>query len=114
MKLPNLGRAFIDIRKLRDYVLDPNNARGRHKARVFKSALGITIEDVDALADAIRMGIHNAEATLGELDFYGQRYAVDCRIETGSGSALVRTGWIIRVGETFPRLTTCFVIRNRE
>ena len=108
MKLPNLDRAYIDVRKLRDYVLDSDNARGRHKARVFKSALGITIEDAHELARTSRVGIQNAEATLGELDFYGQRYAVDCRIETGSGSAIVRNWRDNSGGRNFSQIDHLF------
>jgi hypothetical protein len=33
MKLPNPKRAVVDIAKLRDYILNPEHPRGRHKAR---------------------------------------------------------------------------------
>ena len=38
--LRNADSAVIDPRKLLDYILDPTNPQGRHKARVFKRALG--------------------------------------------------------------------------
>jgi hypothetical protein len=41
MKLPNATHAVVDVAKLRDYCLNPGHARGRHKARVFASVLGI-------------------------------------------------------------------------
>ncbi len=44
MKLPNSDRAVVDIAKLRDYCLNPAHPRGRHKARVFAAALGLTAE----------------------------------------------------------------------
>jgi len=47
MKLPNGERAFVDMAKLRDYSLDPAHKEGRHKARVFAAALGLTRNDVD-------------------------------------------------------------------
>jgi len=31
MKLPNGTRAVVDIRKLRDYCLDPHSPKGRNK-----------------------------------------------------------------------------------
>ena len=52
----------------------------------------------------------SSEATLGELDQYGQRYTVDMLITGPNGNAVnVRTGWIIKVGSNAPELTTIFV-----
>jgi hypothetical protein len=53
MKLQNLDKASIDIVKLTRYALDMNHPEGRHKARVFLSALGITAADGEWLAQAI-------------------------------------------------------------
>jgi hypothetical protein len=112
MKLPNASTAFVDIRKLSEYVLDENSPRGRHKARVFRSALGITVVDADALAELILTAIIHAECVTAERDFYGQRYTADCKIVFKGREAVVRTGWIVRQRENFPRLTTCFVLRG--
>lgn len=49
MKLPNGDRAEIPMQKLIGYCLNPEHPSGKHKARVFESALGITAEDVDVL-----------------------------------------------------------------
>ena len=113
MLLPNLEKCIIDLRKLSDYVLDLENARGRHKARVFKSSLGFTKENARELKIAILTAIRETECVAGESDFYGQRYTADCKISTEIGEATVRTGWIVRRGEDFPRLTTCFVLKER-
>lgn len=51
--LPNADQATIDAEKLIAYILDPDNAVGRHKAHVFEAALGITREDWEYLRDAI-------------------------------------------------------------
>ena len=53
MRLPNAENAFIDVRKLTEYVLDTADARGRHKARVFATALGLTLENARELRNAI-------------------------------------------------------------
>jgi hypothetical protein len=113
MKLPNFESAIIDIQKLTDYALNPESARGRHKARVFKSALGLSIDDAEWLKNTILDAIKSSEAVVGEKDFYGQRYTVDCKIKTDVGEATVRTAWIIRVKESFPRLTSCFVLKGK-
>lgn len=114
MKLPNAENAFLDIRKLREYALDPEDPRGRHKARVFKSALGFTTDDAETLSNLLLEAIKINDCSVGEQDFYGQRYTVDCKIETSVGVAAVRSGWIIRQNENFPRLTTCFVLKKRR
>jgi hypothetical protein len=46
MPIPNSEQAFIDIRKLTDYCLNLEHLDGRHKARVFKSALNIDLDNV--------------------------------------------------------------------
>ena len=47
MIFPNAERAVVDIRKLRDYCLDLTHDEGKHKARLFAAALGMTRDDVD-------------------------------------------------------------------
>ncbi len=113
MKLPNALNAFVDIRKLVDYVLDPTNIRGNHKARVMKAALGISRENAEELIDLILLAIKDSECEITERDFYGQRYSVDCKIVTEDGEAIVRSNWIVRRDEDFPRLTSCFVKKER-
>ena len=53
MKLPNADRAVIEIEKLRDYSLNPNHPKGKHKARVFLAALGLKADDAEALREKI-------------------------------------------------------------
>jgi hypothetical protein len=38
--LSNANRAILDLRKIDDYCLNASHPRGRHKARVFRDALG--------------------------------------------------------------------------
>jgi uncharacterized protein DUF6883 len=45
MRLPNADRALVDIRKLVDYSLNKQHEVGKHKARVFEAALGLTTDD---------------------------------------------------------------------
>lgn len=40
--IPNAKNAVVDIRKLRDYCLNPEHDDGKHKARLFSSVLGMT------------------------------------------------------------------------
>src|SRR4051812_17968485 len=112
MTLPNAEHAIIDLAKLRDYCLSPTHPVGRHKAAVFRSALGLIAEDADYLAALIREGVRDRPATLGRSDEFGQRYQVDLPLTTQTGSAIVCTAWIVRTGEDVPRLVTCYVEKN--
>jgi internalin A len=51
------------------------------------------------------------EAVPGDFDEYGQRYIVDFPVTRNQNTANVRTIWIIRTDETFPRLVSCYVLR---
>jgi hypothetical protein len=77
MKLPGGERAVVEIAKLRDYCLNPSHPRGRHKARVFASALNLTQADAEFLRQELLRAAREATATEGDADEYGERYVVD-------------------------------------
>jgi hypothetical protein len=110
MRLPNGERAIVRIEKLTEYSLNPWHEAGKHKARVFKAALGITIDDADWLRQKILESVPQAEALPGRLSAFGQKYVVDIIVERNRKSALVRTAWIIDRGSEFPRLTSCYIL----
>ena len=114
MLLPNGERAIVDIRKLRDYCLNPDNPRGSRKARVFRSALGMTKVDALALRQRLLQVAVSEPAQVGELDRYGQRYTLDFELRKGTRKVVVRSGWIILSNETAPRLTTCYVKKRKR
>lgn len=110
MRLPNGERALIDPRKLIAYSLDPEHDEGRHKAHLFVSLLGINQRNTELLIDAIEEAAVSGDASLGKSDHYGQRYAIDFAFTGPSGSATIRSAWIIRRDEDFPRLVTCYIL----
>jgi hypothetical protein len=110
MRIPNANRAVVDIAKLRDYCLNPKHPRGKNKARLFDSLLGLRAEDAERLRGRILEAVITNEALAGEEDDFGRRYSVDLEIARPETSVCVRTGWIIRTGEDFPRLTTCYIL----
>jgi hypothetical protein len=107
-RLPNGDRAHVDMDKLLHYCLD--ESRGRGKARVFKAALNLTSADASALRDALLRAAGHEQALQGTVDRNGTRYRVDFAMEHSSRRAMIRSGWIIRADEDFPRLVTCFVL----
>jgi len=87
MKLPNGDRAVVDMVKLTDYCLDPNHLRGRHKARVFASALGLTASNAGELRDALLKAARAEEAVPADQDQYGQRFVVDLTMARAAAKA---------------------------
>jgi hypothetical protein len=65
MKLPGGSDAIVEISKLRDYCLDPHHPRGRYKARVFLSTLGLTQTDAAFLRSVLMRVAREADAAAG-------------------------------------------------
>ena len=110
MKLPNGKRAFVDMAKLVDYCLNETHPRGKHKARVFAHALGLRAEEAPQLRRALLNAAREQDALLVGEDEFGQRYRVDFKMTTGAGQATVRSLWIVRGGEDFPRFVSGYVL----
>jgi hypothetical protein len=110
MKLPNGDKAIIDPRKVTDYSLSPEHDDGKHKARLFQELLGVSLENAQLLLDGLKEAAIRGEAIVGKQDRYGQRYVVDFAFAGPTGSAMIRSAWIIRTGENVPRLVTCYIL----
>lgn len=102
MKIPNADYVVVNIRKLRDYCLNSLHDEGKHKARLFESALGITADDAEQLRNIILQIVKTHEAE------YGQRYTVDFLLEWKGKQARIRSGWIIEHNSNIPRMTSCY------
>ena len=108
-RLPNAESAVLDIRKLADYCLNGDHPRGRHKARVFRTALGIGPDDANELRDLLLDGAKTAPATLAQKDGWGEHWRIDVTVARQNRRAVVRSLWIIRTGEAAPRFVTCWI-----
>jgi hypothetical protein len=62
MLIPNAGKAVVDIRKLRDYCLNPEHNDGKHKARIFLSTLGMTADNAEELRQILLEVVQAHEA----------------------------------------------------
>ena len=105
-KLPNAHRAFVDPRKVRDYLLSFGHREGRYKAAFFFN-LGYSGRRWARLhADLLELA-QMAEAVVAERTAYGQKYLTVGLLTGASGrQAEVAVVWIIRRDEDFPRLVT--------
>jgi len=109
MRLPNSHKAVVEIQKLRDYSLNPSHPVGQHKARVFRAALGITLNDAGWLRERALEIALNDDAQRSAASVFGDKYVIDSVVEREGRSAIVRFSWIIEHGTDFPRLTSCYV-----
>jgi hypothetical protein len=115
VRLPNSHNAVVEIEKLRDYSLNPNHPEGKYKARVFLEKLGFTRGDAVQLRQLILEAILKADAKEQTPTEYGRRFIVDFKVTKVEEANLlvsfvrVRSAWMIRNEEDFPRLTTCFI-----
>lgn len=112
MIIPNAENAFVDIRKLRDYTLNPTHRVGRHKARLFGALLGMSIDDAEELRDLLLQVARTHDAKIGEQDEHGQRYRIDFLLTRRGKQAILRSVWNVRLNEDFPRLVTCYPIKE--
>lgn len=110
MKLPQAEDAIAEMSKLTDYCLSPTHFRGRNKARVFLSALGLTMDDAVELQLALLKAVREQNATRGASDLFGTQYIIDFEMTRDGRSATIRSSWIVPAENTPPRLLTCYVL----
>ncbi|GAB4322610.1 MAG: hypothetical protein OHK0047_06060 [Leptolyngbyaceae cyanobacterium] len=97
------------MEKLTDYCLNPNHASGKHKARVFASALGITAENADDLRELITQAAIAGEVIQQDNTESCQLYKVDWEIPDHQDAIVLRTLWEIKTDQPNPRLVSAFI-----
>ena len=101
MKFPNGGQAHINMIKLRGYSLSPTHPEGKHKARVFRAALGIGLEQAEWLRDQLLKIARESDCHRGQRDEHGQRHTVDFTVSYDGRVARLRSAWNVRPDEDF-------------
>ena len=108
MKLPNGDKAEIPREKLINYCLNPEHSSGKHKARVFKSRLGITQDNVELLLQMIRVAAIEGEVVQQATTNFGEQFKVDWKIPNQE-NMILRTIWEIGYNKSNPRLISAFI-----
>ncbi|WP_436198956.1 DUF6883 domain-containing protein [Astrobacterium formosum] len=108
--LPNSNAAVLDVHKLEDYCLSSIHPRGRHKARVFRQALGIDRDQATWLRRILLEAVQVCEAAALSRTGFGQTWRVDCPIARHGRNAVVRTIWIVKNGDDRPQFVTCWIL----
>ena len=101
----------ISPAKLTEYALNPNHIDGKHKAKVFKTTLGYTLDNYQDLIDNVYRNINKFPfSQIGSND-QGKLFRCDIAMSGPNGkTAVVRTGWITENDSGLYRLTTIFVL----
>ena len=109
LSLPRSDEAFVEQTKLTTYVLDPDHPTGRHKSRVFRSALAIGVEDWEYLRAQLLHGARTRPVTAVRSGPFGLVYEIVVPVDGLNGvRASVTTAWEVR-GDEPPRLVTAYV-----
>ena len=110
MILPNARLAVVDERKVADYLLNGSHPDNGGKAQFFH-ALGYSNADPSQLAAALR-GVAVTGNVVSEVrSEHGNKYVVDGQLRSlfeRRKDRLVRTVWIVELGDDAPRLVTAY------
>jgi len=108
MKLPNGEFAIISMEKLTSYCLNPKHNSGKHKARVFASALGITAENAENLRELIAQAAVKGKVIQQDTTQFGCLYKVDWAV-ADQKDIVLRTLWETTADQPYPRLVSAFI-----
>ncbi|ACK72903.1 hypothetical protein PCC7424_4540 [Gloeothece citriformis PCC 7424] len=96
------------IDKLTTYSLNFDHKEGKHKAGLFKDKLGILLENQEIILTALRQAAINEELIYQTTSEYRNKYVIDFNLTTEVGTSIIRSCWIIRLTEVYPRLITVY------
>jgi len=108
MEIPGRDKGIIPVEKIRDYLLAHEHPIGKFKAKFFYG-LGYYRQNWKALAEDVDRILRQGSVTKSEETNYGIKYVVEGKLMSRSGiSHDVVTVWIVRAGESKPRLITVY------
>lgn len=108
------GNPRVDVSKTRDYCLNVEHEKGKHKALLFRELLGITSANWYVLAEQLAAGIEQEFVNHPEKTKWGVQYEVKIPVTGPNGKTkLVTSGWIIRQNEA-PSLTSAYIEEGAE
>ena len=108
MKLPDGELAIVSKEKIVGYCPNLNHSSGKHKARVFASALGITTKNSNELISLIRQAAIEGEVIQRDKTEFGYLYKVDWLVPDHPLVTL-RTLWEVNAERPSPRLISAFI-----
>ena len=105
-KLPNSNDAWVEEKKIRQYLLNSSHVDGASKAKFFK-ARGFSDSSWQTMQTAlVTQGVTNRVIKTVDNEF-GKRYTVECTIPTpDTSNPCIRSVWEIKPEDGRPRLLT--------
>ncbi|MCL1939547.1 MAG: phage minor head protein [Desulfovibrionaceae bacterium] len=108
---------FDKYGKLTKYSLNPEHSRGKDKARVWRSSIGVTQEHADMIHDQVMAFLPYAEAVPEYRDGFGERFKVLVPVTGPNGKTVdVVTAWMYDTDKSTgrkisvrPRLISIFI-----
>jgi hypothetical protein len=105
-RLPNADRAIVPERKIMDYLLSTDHAKGAAKAGFFLR-FGYSREDWRSLAETMRQHARLQPVVRLRRNDHGEIYEVRGPVSTLDGrNPKITTVWMILDGEIDPRFVT--------
>jgi len=109
-RLPRADQAVVPREKLERYLLNPEHEVGRHKARVFASALAIRQRDSAYLRDQLQTAVVDAPISSVRETPWGGLYELVLAINgLNDQTRRVMSVWLV-AGQEPPRLVTAYVV----
>ena len=105
-RLPKSGNAYVEEKKITQYLLNAQHEEGKSKAKFFVNR-GFNVDYWNQFHDAlVSQGISNDVVKTTETP-YGTLYVVECNCPTPDRSnPCIRTVWELRQESEQPRLIT--------
>ena len=94
----------------RGLLLEPIAPTRPAQGPVFREALGLDRSDAAWLRDVLLEAVRSGEATEVGKDAWGTHWRLDAMLRRQGKSAVIRTIWIVRTGESVPKFVTCWVL----
>jgi hypothetical protein len=104
--LPSSSEAWVEEKKIKEYLLNLDHAQGKSKAKFFL-ARGFSVDSWTTMRGAlVTHASTNAVVKTVENEF-GRRYTVDCACPTPDEvNPCIRSVWEVKRENTAPRLIT--------
>jgi hypothetical protein len=105
MRIPEAENAVVVEAKVVEYLLNVDHPDGAPKARLLVRA-GFDASRPDELTSALLQHVLSEDAREGRYSPFGRKYEIAGSLTGPGGSVRITSVWIIRHGESFPRLVT--------
>lgn len=79
---------------------------------LFAFKLGITLENAELLKQALKEAAIEENVVIHKVNEYKTHYNMKFSMQTEVGESLILAAWIVRSGESFPRLTSCYPVKK--